>query len=138
MPSESIPSVFIVDDSEAVRERLRELVEFGSGARIVGEAATVGTAIDGIKARRPDYVVLDYQLADGTGLDVLREARTDSPASCFIVLTNHACVELHDAFMDAGAQFFLDKSLEFGRLTMLIAELSSTHRPDRAEALFGS
>ena len=135
MQSEPHPSVFLVDDSQAVRERLKDLLTLGAHAQIVGEAATVDRAITGIKACQPDYVVLDYQLSDGTGLDVLREVRDQAPRSCFVVLTNHPTAELHDAFMNAGAQLFLDKSFEFGSLTRLIAEPKPDDRRDTTKVL---
>lgn len=137
MQNKTIPSVFIVDDSEGVRERLRELIETCRDARIIGEAGTVGSAIAGIRAWQPDYVLLDYQLPDGTGLDVLRQVRGESPASCFIVLTNHPSTELHVAFQDAGAQFFLDKSFEFARLPGLIVEPGPTQSRETSRVLFG-
>ena len=135
MQIERHPTVFIVDDSQAVRERLKDLLTLGAHAQIVGEAATVDRAVTGIKACQPDYVVLDYQLPDGTGLDVLREVRRQSPASCFVVLTNHRGAALRDAFMNAGAQLFLDKSFEFGRLTRLIAEPKPDNQLNTTEVL---
>ena len=133
----SIPSVFLVDDSAAVRDRLKELFAAGAAVRIVGEAGTVAGAVADIETSRPDFVVLDYQLPDGTGLDVLREVRHLVPISCFIVLTNHPSQKLRDAFTDAGAQFFLDKSFEFGRLGGLIAEAQSAHTQDTETILLG-
>ena len=137
MQNKTIASVFLVDDSHVVRERLKELIESRRDARIVGEAATVDSAIAGIRAWQPDYVVLDYQLPDGTGLDVLRRVRGRSPASCFIVLTNHPSTELQAAFRDAGAQFFLDKSFEFARLPGLIVEPDPTQPRQTFEVPFG-
>lgn len=122
------PSVFLVDDSGSIRERLKELLSIGAPVRIVGEADTVAGAISKIKAAQPDFVVLDYRLGDGTGLEVLREVRAESLHSCFIVLTNHASTKLREAFEDAGARFFLDKSHEFGRLGTVIAEAHSSRR----------
>ena len=127
MQCDSIPSVFLVDDSAPVRERLKELFDIGARVRIVGEADTAARAIVDIKASQPDFVVLDYQLQDGTGLEVLRALRSQAPRTRFIVLTNHASAELQQAFLDAGAQCFLDKSREFARLGGLIAELRSTN-----------
>jgi|SRR6185312_12129621 DNA-binding NarL/FixJ family response regulator len=123
MHSETIPSIFLVDDSPQVRECLKELFDIGARVRIVGEAGTVARAIADIKASQPDFVVLDYQLPDGTGLDVLRELRDEMSRTRFIVLTNHASSELQQAFLDAGAQCLLDKSHDFQRLSGLVAEL---------------
>src|SRR5690348_9520804 len=101
MHSESIPSVFLVDDSVQVRECLKELFDLGARVRIVGEAGTAARAIADIRTSQPDFVVLDYQLPDGTGLDVVRELHNEMPTTRFIVLTNHPSSELQRAFLDA-------------------------------------
>ena len=121
MDDDITPTVVLVDDSACIRERLKELLSIGAPVRIVGEADTAAAAISEIKTAQPDFVVLDHQLPDGTGLEVLREVRAEAPHSCFIVLTNHASVQLREAFEAAGARFFLDKSHEFGQLGKLIA-----------------
>ena len=126
MQRQSIPSVFLVDDSDEIRERLKELFDIGARVRIIGEADTAACAIIKIKASQPDFVVLDYQLPDGTGLEVLRELRNQAPRTHFIVLTNHVSAELRQTLLDAGGQAFLDKSRDFGRLSGLITQLSST------------
>jgi two-component system response regulator DevR len=118
----SVPrSVFLVDDSAPVRDRLREIVALGEPVEVVGEAEDVDGAIRGITATRPAFVVLDYQLRDGTGLDVLR-GLPDLPGMVVIVLTNHASAQLKAACLAAGARHFLDKSSEFGRLCTIIGD----------------
>jgi DNA-binding NarL/FixJ family response regulator len=114
--------VFIVDDLPSMRERLRELVDGVDGIEVVGEAGTPGEAIDGIRRMHPDYVLLDYQLVGGTGIDVLRAIHADAPDIAFIVLTNHATPQHRCACLRAGARFFFDKSTEFGRVRSAIAE----------------
>jgi len=118
-------SVFLVDDSTPVRERLRELLSLESGIDVVGEADSPATAIEGIKCLRPAFVVLDFRLPDGTGLDVLRATGAADCHSTFIVLSNHASSQLRAACTAAGAQFFLDKSTEFDRLVFIIAEANA-------------
>jgi len=114
-------SVFLVDDSAPVRDRLREIVALGEPVEVVGEAEDVDGAIRGITATRPAFVVLDYQLRDGTGLDVLR-GLPDLPGMVVIVLTNHASAQVKAACLAAGARHFLDKSSEFGRLCTIIGD----------------
>jgi DNA-binding NarL/FixJ family response regulator len=121
MDDDITPTVVLVDDSACIRERLKELLSICAPVRIVGEADTAAAAISEIKTAQPDFVVLDYQLPDRTGLEVLREVRAEVPHSCFIVLTNHVSVQLREAFEAAGARFFLDKAHEYGRLGKLIA-----------------
>ena len=115
-------TVFIVDDLPAMRERLSELMGAIAGVQIVGEAGTPAEAIDGILRTNPDCVLLDYQLIDGTGVDVLRAVHPDAPDIAFIVLTNHATAQHRRACLDAGARFFFDKSTEFGLVRKTIAD----------------
>jgi len=119
MPLTAPRSVFLVDDSAPVRDRLREIVALGEPVEVVGEAEDVDGAIRGITATRPAFVVLDYQLRDGTGLDVLR-GLPDLPGMVVIVLTNHASAQVKAACLAAGARHFLDKSSEFGHLCTII------------------
>ena len=116
-------TVFIVDDLPAMRERLSELMAAMAGVQIVGEAGTPAEAIDGILRTNPDCVLLDYQLIDGTGVDVLRAVHPQSPDIAFIVLTNHATPQHRRACLDAGARYFFDKSTEFGNIRSAIAEI---------------
>lgn len=118
-------TVFIVDDVPMMRERLSELVSDIDGVEIVGDAGTPGEAIYGILRTRPDCVLLDYELIGGTGVDVLRAVHRQSPGIAFIVLTNHATPQHRRVCLDAGARFFFDKSMEFGRIRSAIAELAT-------------
>jgi two-component system response regulator DesR len=113
-------SVYIVDDSPGMRDRLAELIREIDGAAVVGTAATPDEAIAGILRLRPDCVLLDYQLDGGTGLDVLRAVRPHAPETVFVVLTNHAQPQYRRACIDAGARHFLDKTTEFGLIRGLI------------------
>jgi DNA-binding NarL/FixJ family response regulator len=118
--------IFIVDDLPSMRDRLRELVGDIDGTNVVGDAGTPADAIEGILRTHPDCVLLDYQLHEGTGVDVLRAVHPQMPQVAFIVLTNHATTQHRRACLDAGARFFLDKSTEFGLIRSAIAEIGAT------------
>jgi len=124
----SSATVFLVDDNAPIRECLKELLALDSGIEIVGEAAGVETALEGIARTHPDFVVLDYRLADGTGLDVLRAIDAATFDTTFIVLTNHASAQVRSACVAAGARFFLDKSSEFDRLVPIIVDRRAAQR----------
>ncbi|HEX6530957.1 MAG TPA: response regulator, partial [Burkholderiales bacterium] len=64
--------VFLVEDSPLIRDRLLALLGSVPGAQVCGHANNAGAAVREILATRPDVVVLDIALADGTGFDVLR------------------------------------------------------------------
>jgi DNA-binding NarL/FixJ family response regulator len=103
-------TVFIVEDSQAVRQRLVEFLRATAGIAVVGEADNPHDAVAGILSMRPDWVLLDLQLIGGTGIDVLREVRALVPGTTFIVLTNLATIQYRRACIEAGATHFFDKT----------------------------
>ena len=123
MASATHPSVtvFVVEDSPAIRERLVEMLAHVEVATVVGEAETAVDAIAGIRECAPDVVLLDLHLRDGNGLDVLWASRGASPRPTFFVLTNDTSERQRSSCMAAGANHFLDKSLDFLRVTEIIS-----------------
>ena len=119
--------VFVVEDSAAVRERLIEMIREIEDIEVVGEAATYDAAVDGIMSTRPDVAVLDIKLGDGggSGIDVLNQVRKGLPAMKAIVLSNYATPQHIKASADAGAEYFLDKSADFERITEILEQMKS-------------
>ena len=114
--------IFIVEDSPAVRARLVEMLREVPGAEVVGAAADAKAAIGQILAARPDVVVLDVNLAEGSGFDVLRAVCRRAPEIDFYMLSNFAEAPYRHLAMRLGAREFFDKTKEFGRVRELIAE----------------
>lgn len=112
--------VFIVEDSAPIRKRLGELLGEIDGVDVVGEAESPSDAIAGILSTSPNWVVLDFQLVGGTGVDVLRAVRPKAPEINFIVLTNHPSPQYRRTCIDSGAGWFFDKSTEFGKIKDVI------------------
>jgi DNA-binding NarL/FixJ family response regulator len=109
-------NLFIVEDSIPVRERLVRTLEGLGGLDIVGTAEDIPAAIEGLCAAPPDALILDLQLPSGSGLQVLRAVRSRLPNMRVIVMTNFAAEPYRKAALAAGAEVFLDKSAEFGRV----------------------
>jgi DNA-binding NarL/FixJ family response regulator len=103
-------SVFIVEDSRIVRERLAALMGEIQGVSVVGQADTPQDAVDGILRTRPNWVLLDIQLIGGTGLEVLRRVRSRVPDTRFIILTQQDNPQYRQICMQAGADYFYDKT----------------------------
>ena len=118
--------VFVVEDSAAVRERLVELIREVEDMQVVGEAATYGKAVAGIAGTAPDVAILDIKLADdeGSGIDVLNEVRKTMPAIRAIVMSNYVTPQHAKASADAGAEYFLDKSVDFDRIPEILRKMS--------------
>lgn len=118
--------VFVVEDSAAVRERLIEMIREVEGIEVVGEADRFETAVAGIMNTRPDVVILDIRLADdaGSGIDVLNKVRKALPGIRAIVLSIYATPQHMKASADAGAEYFLDKSVDFERIPEILRQMS--------------
>jgi DNA-binding NarL/FixJ family response regulator len=112
--------IFVVEDAPAVRTRLIAILGTVPGVEVVGEAESVRGAIDGVLSTAADAVLLDLQLADGNGLDVLAAVKPRRPEIHVIVLSNFATPQYRQASLAAGADVFLDKSQEFGRVPEIL------------------
>jgi len=120
-------NVFIVDDSAAIRERLASMLADLEHVQLVGQAATAGEAISGIRTTHPDAVLLDLNLMGRSGLDVLRAIHPEDPGIVFVVLTNHAEPQYERACRRYGASYFLDKSTQFERVPEVLHQIAGLH-----------
>ena len=116
--------VFLVEDSPLVCERLIEIIEGDGAHAVVGQAATYDEAVLGITATDPDVGIFDIKLSSGNGIEALAEARRRRPELIGIVMSNYATPQHVKASSDAGAQFFLDKSADFERITEILTSLA--------------
>ena len=103
--------VFLLDDHEIVRTGLRSLLEATDDLVVVGEAATVAEALIRIPATHPDVAVLDVRLPDGSGVEVCREVRSQSPEIACVMLTSYADDEALYAAIMAGASGYVLKQV---------------------------
>ncbi len=110
-PTPSIRLV-LVDDSSLVRAGLRVLLEGVPDLVIVGEAASAREADDVCARSRPDVVLLDIRLPDGTGLDVCRRLRARHPELKVLFLTSSDSPEIVDEAVRAGAHGYLLKEVD--------------------------
>ena len=102
--------ILIVDDSPVVRERLTALLAELEGVEVVGQAQDVVGAVAAIRALRPDVVTLDIRMPGGNGIEALAEVKKVQPAPIVIMLTNYPYPQYRKKCLDAGADYFLDKS----------------------------
>jgi DNA-binding NarL/FixJ family response regulator len=113
--------IFIVEDSALVRERLLELLGEVPETRVVGVAAGADEAIRDILAGRPDVVLLDLSLAQGSGFDVLRAVHEAAPEIDVYMLSSFATEPYRRLAARLGARDFFDKSSEFERVRDTLA-----------------
>ncbi len=121
--------VLIADDDPRVREGLVAIVE-GLG-HATDSAATGRQAVDRATDGRPDVVLLDHAMPDGTGLEVLPELVALEDAPAVVMVTGLADVESAVTAMRAGAADFLEKPV---RLEVLREVLDRVGRSRAARA----
>ena len=85
--------IVIVDDHPLVRRGLASVIAMQSNLNFAGEATNGREALQVIEEIQPDLVLIDLKLADESGLDVIKAARTRGIASKFILLTSSASRE---------------------------------------------
>ena len=111
-------TIYIVEDSPLVRDRLIEAVGDIPNSRVVGQAEAVPEALEGICHAQPRVLILDVQLRGGSGfrlLKQLRAARIDRP-ELVIIVTNYPSDDYRTASRDWGADHFFDKASEFDKV----------------------
>jgi DNA-binding NarL/FixJ family response regulator len=116
--------ILLVEDSELLAERLREVLGQISGVEVVGTVVDEGAAVAMARDRDIHVLILDLQLKHGTGFGVLRSLGQDRPA--IIVFTNYALPEYRRRAEQLGVEFFLNKSLDFERLPDVIRSLAQS------------
>lgn len=118
-------NVFVVDDSEIVRDRITSMLSEVPAINIVGYADNPLSATELIIKSNPDVVILDIFLTGGSGIHVLKSIRGKKVAAKVIMLTNYAQEEYRKKCFEEGADFFFDKSIEFDRVVDVITKLST-------------
>jgi len=108
--------ILIADDSEQVRKSLSRLLSILRGVEIIGEAVDGQQAIDKTRKLKPDILILDMKMPNGSGLDVLHEIAPDKENLRVIMLTNYANEQFRNESLKAGADYFFDKSTEFEKV----------------------
>jgi DNA-binding NarL/FixJ family response regulator len=119
----SMSKILIVDDSAVVRGRLVQLLAGLQKMEIVGEAEDAERGRELTRKLKPDVIILDVQMRNGGGIALLQNIKQMDPTSHVIVLTNEAYPEIRNRCLDAGADYFFDKSTEYHEM---VAVLSGT------------
>ena len=107
--TESVTRILIVDDHELMRTGLRDLIQSQAGWTVCGEATNEIDAVQGFENTVPDLLVVDLNLKDSQGLNVIRRIKQMHPTARILVLTMHDENLYAERCLRAGAQGFIDK-----------------------------
>jgi len=128
-------NVFIVEDSDVVREQMWAMLSAIPDVSVVGYAAEEQGAIERINKLLPDVVTLDLSLHPGSGISVLKNIKKQHPEIKVIVLTNYTDEFYASSCKRAGADCFFDKTFQFSRVrSALWSWINDDHMSDKAAA----
>jgi len=124
--------VFVVEDSAAIYERIVEDISSLENVEIVGTADREKQAIAAIEKTPPDIAFVDINLLEGNGLNVMREVRKvlSKIKLRIVIMTNFASPVLRKRSLALGADDFIDKLTEFGRIREIVAAMGK-RRPEK-------
>ncbi len=109
-----IIKVLIADDSELVRDKIKELFSELSNVSVIAEAGNAKTAIKLGIDHRPDVIVMDIKLSgEENGFSLLKQMKNIHPDVVTIMLSNSSEVFYKRKLTEMGADYFFDKSNEF-------------------------
>ena len=108
--------VLLVDDHEIVRRGLRAVLKERPEIAVVGEAGTMKAGVEETLRLKPDIVIMDLRLPDGSGVEACREIRSQAPDTKVIILTSYADEDALFAAIMAGASGYVLKDLDPSRL----------------------
>src|SRR3989442_1911575 len=117
--------ILLVDDHEVVRDGVKALINANDDLTVVGEAGSVREAIDQAMRTKPDVVVMDVRLADGSGIEATREIRARLEKTQVLMLTSFADDEALFASIMAGASGYVLKQIRGGELVRGIRVVGS-------------
>ena len=115
--------IVIADDSEMLRERIKNSLDDIEGVEIVGEAANGNEAIKIIQEKNPDFVILDIRMPELNGIEVLKKLKESKSKPIICIFTNYPYSQYKQKCMEEGAEYFFDKNVNFQEIKNVIKEI---------------
>ncbi len=122
-----LKTLLIVEDSEAIRTRLLALLEGLDGIGCIHTADTLAQALVIVGRELPTLVILDLHLPDGNAMRRISSMKGLSPRIGIAVLTNDTNEFVRDKCLQAGANWFFDKSTEFEKVIDVARQHATPH-----------
>jgi len=116
--------ILIADDSKIYRTYMIDLLSRVEGIEIVGQAEDSPSAVEAIERLKPDVAILDIRMPGGDGILALETIKRNKVNPKTIMFTNYPYPQYRNKCMDAGADYFFDKSTEFEKLVETLKELA--------------
>jgi DNA-binding NarL/FixJ family response regulator len=115
--------VLIVDDHPIVRQGLRRMIEAEADLVVCGEVQTEREARAAIRALAPDVVIVDISLAQGDGLELVRDVHAQQPELPMLVLSMHDELIFGERLLAAGASGYIMKQAASEQLLVALRQV---------------
>ncbi|MEO5683268.1 MAG: response regulator [Chitinophagaceae bacterium] len=116
-------TILIVDDSPLIVERLIDMLEDLDNLAWIKNAGNYADAVIAISENNPDIFLLDINLPDKSGIEILPIIKENNPSAKVIMITNQGNEYYQKLCMKLGADYFIDKSKEFDQIAAIIAAM---------------
>lgn len=117
--------LYLVDDSPYVRKSLARVIKEIENVDLIGEGENLKSAIEFLLKHKPDVCILDYNLPDGTALDLIKHSQNSNDKVINIIISYIADEQIKKMILASGADYFFDKSNDIDDLFSLIEKLAS-------------
>lgn len=122
--------ILIVDDNLNFIDRMIGLLQETDSPRQIYSANNYDEARRFLADILPDIILLDINLPGKNGIDILKLIRSENTFSTVLMLTNHADAYYRQQCMELGADYFLDKSEDFGLVPDIVTSVASNINVD--------
>jgi len=116
--------ILIVDDSDAMRRGVKDLLSSKADWKVCGEARNGDEGIQKARELRPDVILLDISMPGMNGLDVARTLRQDLGKAKILIMSQNDAMQLMPSVLKAGADGCIDKSHLAAELVTVIEKLT--------------
>ncbi|NJM31775.1 MAG: response regulator [Limnobacter sp.] len=124
-PSISSIRIVLVEDRPQMLKLLEEMLNAIDGVEIVATAASETTGLEALQSSRPDLAIIDLELGDGNGLNILKSWYGQGTANKkveIVVFSNYANVVIQKRCIAQGATAFFDKSFQLDELLEFVKQ----------------
>ena len=113
--------ILIVEDDPALRKAMLLMLRLNGHTAVVS-AATLAEALQSVDSAAPSHVIVDFNLPDGFGTDLLRHIRAHGMETHVLMITGSADLTIADQAHDLGVDVFLTKPPDWDKITDWLAQ----------------
>ena len=119
--------LLVADDSKVLRARLIDILSEIEGVEVVGQTEDSDSIVKAVATLKPDVVILDIRMKGRNGIQALEAIKHREKPPIVIMFTNYPYLQYRKRCLDAGADFFFYKAIEFEKLRDVIKQLYKAH-----------